>query len=291
MRQHHRAFSLIELLVVLGMIAMLAGLLLPVLHKARQCARAASAASAMRQVITAYTAYHLENDGALLFGFTPPTVNGVPITAEDPVTSAVYGSPVADRYPWRLTKYLRHAWRTLHYHDTTPAVPSIHDTSSAAFMKAYSLSVSPSFGINSIFLGGHAGGVFHGFAGPAGDAPNTGRHVAFRASEIRQPQRQIVFVEVVGRNSPSLASDNDPAAGFHFAMPPRAAGSRWVVSNGKPATTSGMITGLPTGRASPANNPRIPTAFFDGHVEFLSPTDLLDMRLWAPRATSPTYDF
>jgi prepilin-type processing-associated H-X9-DG protein/prepilin-type N-terminal cleavage/methylation domain-containing protein len=58
-----RAFTLVELLVVIGVIAVLIGLLLPALNAARQQSRAVACLSNLRQLAQAATAYTVENQG------------------------------------------------------------------------------------------------------------------------------------------------------------------------------------------------------------------------------------
>ena len=62
-RRDRRAFSLVELLVVIAVIATLTGLLLPALGKARESARAAVCQSNLRQGFVACRAYADENGG------------------------------------------------------------------------------------------------------------------------------------------------------------------------------------------------------------------------------------
>jgi prepilin-type processing-associated H-X9-DG protein/prepilin-type N-terminal cleavage/methylation domain-containing protein len=58
-----RGFTLVELLVVIGIIALLMAILLPVLGAARSAAQATTCASNLRQVVTASIAYTVENRG------------------------------------------------------------------------------------------------------------------------------------------------------------------------------------------------------------------------------------
>ncbi|MGB7160530.1 MAG: prepilin-type N-terminal cleavage/methylation domain-containing protein [Tepidisphaeraceae bacterium] len=283
MRNTRRGFTLIELLVVIGIIALLIALLLPAMRNARRAAKHTQMLAGLRELLAGYTQYHIANKGSVLFGYTPATVNGVPITATDPFSGQTFGLPVADRYPWRLAPYVGNVWGILHLHEQTPPRPQATDAPMEALLKAYLLSINPSFGINSIYVGGHAGPLFQGFAGTTGDGPNVGKHVVFKANHVRRSSQLIVFAECQSRNAPF----GDPEAGMHFAMPPRANGQRWTVVNDEIQVLTGVISGIPKSRFSK----RTAVGFFDGHAESLPPKELEDMRLWANWATGPTYDF
>ena len=277
-----RAFTLVELLVVIGIIAVLVGILLPALSRAKAAAAQARSLSNMRQLLLGYTQYHIDHKGAVLFGYTPPTVRGAAVQVQSP-SGHVFGMPVADRYPWRLAAYVPEIWSILHSHERTPPLPSASDSDAVAMSKAYALSITPTYGINSVYVGGHAGALFEGFAGASGDEPNVKRHVVFKASEVRRPSGLIVFSDVKARGGP-LGAD----AGFHYVTPPRARGHRWKVTAGKfELLVPGNLMGIPEGRYGAG----AAVGFFDGHAQSMLPDELQDMRLWANRAATPDYDF
>lgn len=80
-RSARRGFTLVELLVVIGIIAVLISILLPVLNKAREQAKSVMCASNEKQLLAAYMMYVTDNKGAT--PIFPPVGAGYPPSPND----------------------------------------------------------------------------------------------------------------------------------------------------------------------------------------------------------------
>jgi prepilin-type N-terminal cleavage/methylation domain-containing protein len=104
-----RAFSLIELLVVISIITLLTGLLLPALSRTRSIARQTVCQSRLRQWGLAFESYAVENDGFY------PHIDGRDRTESNPQTDAELADyyfgwvdvlpPLMSEKPWRDYDY------------------------------------------------------------------------------------------------------------------------------------------------------------------------------------------
>jgi len=111
-----RAFTIVELLVTVGIIAVLAGLLLAGIGSARGAAQSRRQASNLRQLHVAWTMYADQANGSILPGFIETKVQEAwKIRAKAPAKipgsdSDRLSRDVSQSYPWRLMPCIDNAW-------------------------------------------------------------------------------------------------------------------------------------------------------------------------------------
>jgi type II secretory pathway pseudopilin PulG len=131
-----RAFTIVELLVTVGIIALLAGLLLVGIGSARGAAQARRQASNLRQLHVAWTMYADQANGSILPGFVETKVQEAwKIRAKAP--AKIPGSDsdrlpreVSQSYPWRLMPCMDNAWDVMM--DQRPGEASAQTAATAA---------------------------------------------------------------------------------------------------------------------------------------------------------------
>lgn len=259
-----RAFTLVELLVVIGIIAILLGILLPALGGARRQARAVRELAALRQVMAAYHMYANENRGRLMPGFW----DGGPVTNGRGRTVAF---PASARYPWRLAPHLNYAvFGTLLVNEQASLIGRQYAQSPGY---EYMVSLYPSFGVNATFVGGnHLTGLM-----PTPTALRTfGPFVATRMTEVRQPSELIVFASSHTRGGAAYE-------GNHLVEPPYLTARQWAptYAESNPPEQWGFVHPRHRGRAA--------VGLLDGHADLFDQGQLQDMRHWSHQADAPDW--
>jgi len=271
-----RAFTLVELLVVISIIALLIGILIPTLGSARSSAMRVKDLSVARQLMIAYTMHADDHRSMVLFGFRRnDPVTGEPVTARDASGNMISGL-TAQRYPWRLLPYLDYS-PTFLYQNLDDYEDEFLDPS---FDFSYQLSASPSFGLNQGFVGGSSDSD----GTPSIEHPRTesvfgsGWYVR-RITDPPDPQGLITFATAFGRSATIYSEDLN---GNYKVTPPYIHERSWRSA----APDASIESSGEVGNVDLRYSEQAVVGFFDAHADSLNWEELQDMRHWAPSADS-----
>ena len=255
-----RAFTLVELLVVIGIIAIMISIMLPALNKVRDKARATQCASNMRQVYTFCIMYAQENKGHL----PRPGINDPNTVENDRLVLYCQDGPGILNYEggviWRYFQGGRDAKKQL------MLCPG-DNGENMAYGGAMTRAVGPegrtfSYSLHAYTLAKND--VAWGTGG-------TKKVPGIVLGSVKSPSERIYIFEELGPNdgwclNPQTNPDDIPSA--------RHQGQRFLntARNMNPGNT---IAYRKSGRGN--------HVFFDGHVETLTPAEILD------KTTTPNY--
>ena len=265
-----RAFTLIETLVVIGVIALLLGLLLPTLHAVKKSGERTVEISAARQLMVAYNAYANVHNGAVMPGYWQQ------MQAWDASGDPIEYPPSA-RYPWRLAPYLDYNFRGLYTNENEVLLERLEYEE--PWLYRYAVSLFPSLGLNTTWIGGddREGGFHPTFM------ELFGRFYITKMSEARRPQWLIVFASARGTD-PTGTLGGGVVEGYFYIRSPYFTSYRWPSEEFDAGEPPGNY-----GNLSPRYGGSVVSAFLDSHVDMLTKRQLKDMRYWADQATRPDW--
>ncbi len=265
-----RGFTIIELLVVIGIIALLVGMLVPALAGAIDHSRKRKELNSLRQVGVAWTLYANASKDSVLPGFMEIDLQRRwNVSFEFPTRKLIPPSPdfgagdpnIAGPWTWRLLPYLSYNHEAIHGHLAEPEYDASQlgePNNLEAAEEARRIAYNPSFGYNGLYVGGWwsmstAGAddpvarcrFFDSSATvPVGEAVVTKRvNVVSRSvSSISRSSDLVVFCSSSHLDQGVYRKFDDNLPGFHLIVPPWVAGdAQWSfpgASSSGPAVTS-----------------------------------------------------
>ena len=255
---HHRGFSLLELLVAVTIIAILSTIGFGAYGMVKRRAMMARELAAARNLLAAFHLYSADNGGRILPGYKS---DAEAVNEEGDLLHA----PVNARYPWRLYPYIQDVKGTLLYNGNEVVMDQINSD--------YLVSVSPNLGMNTTFVGGHYGSG--SLLRPSRRVEEkVGRFCLKQTSDLGKNAEIILFLSA--RSDPEEAWQG---RGYFEVQPPQVlrpvwSQERWSV-DAKPSE-HGFVD-LRWGDKAVA-------ALYDGSARLMQEEDLRDMRYWALEA-------
>jgi prepilin-type N-terminal cleavage/methylation domain-containing protein len=298
-------FTIVELLVVIGIISVLAALLLPAVGGAQRRSLKLQESNQIRQVGVAWSLYANSNDDAALPGFLEEDVQVDPgnpsawnVKYRFPDKSTIPADD-AEEWPWRLASYLSFNYELFLGYD------GLADASPMAMQaNATQVAEEPAFGYNAYYVGGwwripsgenRPRFMYDRSRGIDQDGDEFAATLVVRSpSRIRHSDALIIFCSsgVVPAGSGSTTSnyyrtlpDNYPGA--HYVEPPtRADQDLWTAG----AVDRSVLEPLEEA-AMPIARYTNEVAVLQGdlHIESYLPGALDDQRLWINAARSKSF--
>ncbi len=247
-------FTLVELLVVIGIISILASLLLPVLAESKMAVRRTNELSSSKQLILGWHLYAEDHDGGVMPGYR----NGY--NAYD-LKGNLLQNPINVRYPWRLIPWLGNSFELIYANENRQLLAEFKSNYEDY---RYAVSLFPSLGVNARFIGGDDVDL-----APTKKATSRfGPFCLLNTSEASDSSNLIVF------SSARHKFGDRQVQGFYLVKSPYFGKREWepTLKTDVPAPSFGYVHHRYKGKAV--------NAFVDGHSEILGFEAMDDMRKW-----------
>jgi len=257
-RRGAAAFTLVELLVVIGIIAVLMGILLPALNKARQQAWSVSCASNMKQMYNFTAMFALDHKGHL------PR----PSTLYDRYTNTPTGTRIEENDCWAFVSAgvvdFDHGglWRYIGDVGTRRAIVMCPGDNGERTLHAGQYFNNG--GTRNFSYAMNAWIRIDPDLGNPNPARRTNKYTSVRLPKVMKPAEKIIWYEEVGPNDAYCVN---PHASIDDLPTPRHGSPKAALSN-----YSGAAYGNPIYRNAGRGN----HCFFDGHVESMTPSQIID---------------
>jgi prepilin-type N-terminal cleavage/methylation domain-containing protein len=248
--ESRNAFTLIELLIAVGIAAILGSLAFTVMRGAARSGEMAQEVNAGKTLITAYLNYAAENNGQLMVAHYEGKADALDNISMTLPSGEILNGGALHRYPFRLSAYFNHKIEgTILVNQNRRMLPKVFSGN----MSTYGISLCPSFGINYYFAGGHM--VDNEIANPS--------ECVLRLAQSPKPAQMLIFATAV---TPDVSGTRIEG---RFGVEPPAY---------KTALWDGSL------HVDPRHGGEALCAFLDGSVRRHGIDELRDMRYWSPKA-------
>lgn len=244
-RTNGRAFTLVEILVVISIIGVLISLLTVGIQRAIETGKASKDQSRARQLVVAWQQYGNNNGDQCLPGYLSPAVQTAWKVKFQNQNGQQLAPELAQTYGWRLAAYLGYEYdpflgyrdtaetnldESLYYSDMEyqPVLPA--EFATIETVNGAGLALQPGFGYNAYYLGGWWGmdssiGIpayrFRDAIYQDNGSTVRGKIVARSIGQIARSSEMIVFSSSALRPAGLYVEDSDSYPGAAWSVPPR----------------------------------------------------------------------
>lgn len=313
--RHRRAFTVIELIVIIGIIGLLMAILIPAVNSAQDRSRKLLEGHHARSLTVAWNLYGNTHSSAATPGFLSPEVQQIwRVRYEFPLAPDPAGAPslkdipaaTAAPWTWRLLSYVDYdfeliwGYRQEDVEDLNALVVDPRGDSLNDPSRARDVAYEPAFGYN----GFHVGGVYcipDGETRPRfalDDAVNTGGNpitvVSRSMSNIKRPDQLVLFSAATRLTDTGPSTSFNPnIAGWHIVTAPDLGeDAQWY---SPPATaqspTAIQVVASPAYIPLPRHTPVVTAGLADGSTGSFTFAALTDRRHWIDQATERFFSY